>query len=167
MRPIPEIPSGVNVLLDSNVLVYALSASSTQCVELLRRCDTEELSGFTTVEVINEVCHRMMVAEAFGKGLVTKPSVSAVRGKKEIIRALREYWTQTARLLDSNLLILELNERRIRRAQQVRELNGLLSTDATIVAGALELGIDHLASNDADFDGIAGIAVFEPTDLPT
>ena len=73
--------------------------------------------GITIVEVVNEFCHRMMVAEAFAKGLIQRPGVAALKGRKEVIRGLSDYWVQTKRLLNSNLLILDLREERIRRAE--------------------------------------------------
>lgn len=161
-----EIPSGANVLLDANIFIYALSEVSTECVELLCRCVTEELSGFTTVEVVNEVCHRLMIAEAFSKGLIVRPNSGALKGKQTIIRNLSDYWTQTERILESNLLILDLTESRLRRAQDTRKTYGLLTTDATILTAALELGIDRIATNDFDFQNIRGIVIHRPGDIP-
>lgn len=160
------VPAGADLLFDANILVYALAGLSPQCVDLLRRCDTEEVFGFTTVEIVNEVCHRLMVAEALAKGLIARPAAGALKGRKPVIRSLSDYWTQTQRLLDSNLLVLELDEPRVRRAQWVRSNHGLLTTDATLAAAALDLGIDRLATNDADFEGIPGLAIHRPTDLP-
>lgn len=163
--PLADIPTGDDVLLDANVLIYALSGASAQCVELLRRCDVEEVFGFVTVEAVNEVCHRLMVAEAFGKGLIATPGVRSLKGKRSVIAGLSDYWVQTGRLLDSNLLVLDLDVARLRRAQRLRAAHGLLTTDATILAAAVELGIGRFASNDADFTGVP-VVVHAPTDLP-
>jgi predicted nucleic acid-binding protein len=160
------IPAGANLLLDANVLVYALAGLSAQCVELLRRCDIEDVYGFTTVEIVNEVTHRLMVAEALAKGVIQRPAAGALKGRKAAIRSLGDYWAQAQRLLDSNLLILDLDEPRVRIAQRVQSQHGLLTTDSTFAAAALELGIDRLASNDADFLDTPGLTVHRPTDLP-
>lgn len=162
---INAIPSGSNVLLDANILIYALSEVSAECVDTLHRCQREDISGFATVEIINEVSHRLMVAEAYAKGLILRPNVSALKGRKSVICGLRDYWTQTVRLLDSNLFILDLNNSRIRHAQVLRESYGLLTTDATILAAAYELGIEHLATNDTDFDELPDITVYRPADI--
>jgi predicted nucleic acid-binding protein len=161
-----DIPAGSNVLLDANVLIYSLSGISADCVELMRRCILEEISGFTTVEIVNEVSHRLMIAEAFSKGLITKPNSGALKGKHEVIRGLNEYWIQAERVLESNHLVLDLNELRIRHAQDIRRSHGLLTTDATILAAAFELGIDRIATNDTDFQNITGIMSHHPGDVP-
>jgi predicted nucleic acid-binding protein len=69
-------------------------------------------------------------------------------------------------LFDLNLVVIELDERRIRRAQAIRSNHGLLTNDSLIVAAAQEYGLDSLASRDDDFDRIPGLTVYKPTDLP-
>ena len=68
LRHLTELPAGTEVLLDANVLIYALTKRSPECSALLRRCAVQEVFGFTTVEVVNDVCHRLMLAEAMGRG---------------------------------------------------------------------------------------------------
>ena len=65
---LPNLSSGADVFLDANVFIYAfLSGNSKECRDLLHRFSTEELSGITTLDVINEVTHRLMLAEAVAK----------------------------------------------------------------------------------------------------
>jgi predicted nucleic acid-binding protein len=47
-------------------------------------------------------------------------------------------------------------------AAAISQQTGLLSNDALIVAVMQDRGIVHLASHDADFDGIAGITRYAP-----
>jgi predicted nucleic acid-binding protein len=164
--PLAAVPARSNVLLDANVLVYALTSPGCQSEQLVRRCQIEQVSGFTTVEVVNEVCHRLMVAEAFRNGFIAKPNAGALKGRKAIISRLSEYWIQIERLLTSNILVLDLDEKRLRSAQRLRSAHGLLTTDATIIAGAMWLGITEVASNDKDFDGIPSITIYSPNDVP-
>src|SRR5688500_14462612 len=127
--PLPSVPPRANILLDANVLVYAAGRASPECMDFLDRCRREEISGYTTAEVINEVCHRLMAAEAFAAGVITRPNAASLRAKRDMVRGLRTYWLQTEALLRSNILVLELDELRIRRAQALRETHGLLATD--------------------------------------
>jgi len=64
-----------------------------------------------------------------------------------------------------NLAVLALEEPRVRRGQQVRISHGLLTTDSLLVAAAEENGITNLVTLDSDFDHIAGLTVYKPTDL--
>jgi predicted nucleic acid-binding protein len=69
---LPNLPSGADVFLDANVFIYSFSGRSNQCRDLLHRCSVEEVFGITTLEVINEVSHRLMLTEAVANGVVTR-----------------------------------------------------------------------------------------------
>src|SRR5260370_13177778 len=65
------IPTGSNLLIDTNVFVYGLTAKSPQCKTLLERCSNEEVFGITLFEVVHEATHVFMLGEAHAKGLFT------------------------------------------------------------------------------------------------
>ena len=60
-EPLDSVPNGSDVLLDANVLIYGLTAKSTQCKTLLERCSREEVTGITLYEVLHEATHRFMI----------------------------------------------------------------------------------------------------------
>ena len=163
---LPNLPAGTDVLLDANIFIYAFSKKSRECIRLLERCAQEEVFGITTVEIINEVTHRMMLAEALAKSVISKEQADLLRGKTEAIKRLVDYWTHTSRIFSLNILILGLEDSRLRRAGGLRVIHGLLTNDSMILAAIDEFGIGCLASRDGDFDHIPGITVYKPTDLP-
>ena len=163
--PLEEIPNGSDVFIDANILIYGLSGRSSQCRQFLDRCYREELLGVTLLETVNEVTHRIMVAEAYAKRLIPSRTAKALRGQHTVIPALRDYWHDTERLLALNLLFLTASEAILRAAQQVRESAALLTNDSMIVACMAEYGVSFLASSDRDFERVAGITVFRPDDL--
>lgn len=76
-----NLPAGADVFLDANIFIYTFGGRSNECRDLLRRCATEEVFGITTLEVINEVTHRLMLTEAVAKGIVTRQSAATLKGK--------------------------------------------------------------------------------------
>jgi predicted nucleic acid-binding protein len=98
-----DLPALSFIFLDSNVLIYGLTGVSQQCTDLLDRCQREELTGVTLYETINEVTHRLMVAEARSKGVITSGGARALRRNFRRIPTLRDYWNDTVRLLNLNL----------------------------------------------------------------
>lgn len=153
-------------MIDANVFIYALSGQSAECRQLFERCLREELTGIALFETVNEVTHRLMIAEALSKGIIAVGGAKALRNKVQQIPTLADYWIDTQRILALNLLFTPVNETIIRNAQTVRQEAGLLTNDSMIVAGMREYGLSFLASNDADFDRVDDITVFKPTDLP-
>ena len=160
-----KVPDGTHLFLDANIFVYAFLGHSSQCRELLSRCATEEVFGITMVDVINEVTHRMMLAEALASGIITRESARDLRTKWREIMKLTEYWGHTAGIFGLNILVLASDEARLHRAQTMRSRHGLLTNDSLIVAAMDEYGINSLASRDEDFDHVSGLTVYKPTDI--
>ena len=160
-----KLPAGIDIFLDNNVFIYAFAGKSQQCLDLLFRCAREEVYGITTIEVISEVTHRLMLAEALATGVITRERVQDLRGKIQAIRQLTQYWLHTVKIFALNILILRADEPRLHRAQSVRSRYGLLTNDSLILAAMDEYGITCLASRDHDFDHVAQLTVYKPTDL--
>lgn len=160
-----DIRAGSDVFLDANVFVHALLSQSPQCRQLLDRCAREEVFGVTSLDVMVEATHRLMLAEAYAKGVITKQSAAKLRDKPEDIRSLGAYWTQAESILNLNILVLDTDEGDIRRAQTVRSGQGLLTRDSILVAIMWEYGLTTLASRDRDFDRVPGLVRYEPTDV--
>jgi predicted nucleic acid-binding protein len=160
-----NLPAGADVFLDANVFIYSFGRQSNECWNLLRRCATENVFGVTSLEVINEVTHRLMLAEAVAKGIVTRQNAAALKGKWRDVATLSDYWTLTSRIFGLNILIVGSDESRLHGAQTVRSRHGLLTTDSLILAAMNEYGIDRLASRDGDFDHISSLTIYKPTDI--
>lgn len=162
---IENLPAGTHVFIDANIFIYAFLGHSNQCRDLLGRCATEQVLGITTLEVVNEVTHRMMLAEALGTGVIKRDSVRDLQGKWREIAKLTEYWAQTSAIFGLNILVLPSDEGRLHRAQTIRARHGLLTNDSLIVAAMEELGIHSLAPRDNDFDHISDLTVYTPIDI--
>src|SRR6266702_2547991 len=106
VMPLDSLASGTDVLVDTNILIYALLESSAQCRRFFNRC-------------VNEVCHRLMLAEALRGGLVSSSQAKLLRAKRAAIPTLFEYWTKTQQIFQFGLLVVGLDEARIRRAQEM------------------------------------------------
>ena len=162
---IENLPAGIRLFLDANIFVYAFLGHSNECQGLLGRCATEQVLGITTLDVVNEVTHRMMLAEGVGKGVIKRERVRDLRGKWREVAKLTEYWTQTSAIFGLNILVLTTDEARLHVAQTIRVRHGLLTNDSLIVAAMEEFGIDSLATRDNDFDHISELIVYKPSDI--
>lgn len=163
--PLLNLPSGAMAVIDANIFIYALRELSAQCESLLARCRAQEVFGVTTLEVVNEVCHRLMLAEAVEEGIIGRPAAGLLAGRHQSIARLEKYWTLTSQIFGMNFAVVALEEPRVLRAQMVRTSYGLLTMDSLLVAAAQENGITNLVTLDSDFDDIAGLTVYKPTDL--
>lgn len=106
-----------------------------------------------------------MVAEGLARGLITRGTAKRLRENSKSIPTLTDYWVNVERLLSLNLLFVPVSEDILRAAQSERQAFGLLTNDSMIVSCMREYGISFLATNDADFEGVAGITVSKPSDI--
>jgi len=163
-----SVPTGSDVLIDTNVFIYGLTARSPQCKTLLERCSREEITGITLYEVVHEATHRFMIGEATQKGLFAgQPEKGSKYLSKhpEQVKVLTDYWVNTLRLLSLNLVFLPMEHDIVEAGQTERVNAGLLTNDSLIVAAMREYGVSKIATNDGLFETVPGISVFSPTDV--
>jgi predicted nucleic acid-binding protein len=80
---------GHSVFIDANIFIYHFGGRSLQCKAFLERCARRELLGYTSTPVLAEVLHRLMVAEAIMKGLVTaKTAVRKLAETPDLVKQL-------------------------------------------------------------------------------
>lgn len=97
-----------------------------------------------------------MVAEAIEKGLVTA---------KAAVKQLTKYDEDVRKIGQMNLTILSPTLKVLIRSSSVRKTEGLLTNDSLVVAVMQEQGLTKLATTDRDFERVAGLEVYKPTDL--
>ncbi|MGH7814458.1 MAG: type II toxin-antitoxin system VapC family toxin [Candidatus Binataceae bacterium] len=164
-HPLSALPARAGILLDANIFIYAFTGRSEQCRKLLERSQRGEVAACTTIEAVNEVCHRLMLMEAFERGIIDKISAPALRSKAAEIARLTSYWMRVEEIFDLNLTVLALDEARVRRAYRLRSVHGLLTNDSLIAAAAQERTIRNLATADRDFERVQWLTIYRPSDI--
>jgi predicted nucleic acid-binding protein len=163
-RPLASVPSGDEILIDANVLVYALAGTSQDCAAFRTRCANGDVQAFVTLDALADACHKLMIVEAGARGLVKRANASSLQGKSAVVQQLSDYWTHLQSL--TGIAVLPLDEFRFRRAHPLRRQYGLMTNDSLLLAAAEVFGVTSLATNDSDFDTVPWITVYKPTDLP-
>jgi predicted nucleic acid-binding protein len=154
------------IFLDSTIFIYHAVGSSPQCRALLERCEAGDLAGVTSVVVLAEVAHRLMLMEAVSAGLVsTTNAVKKLGARPDVVRRLHGYQQMIDGIPLMGVDVLALDVGTMLRSADVRRQHGLLVNDSLVVASALSAGVTQLASADAGFDRVTELALFRPGDL--
>ncbi len=104
-----ESKAGSEVFIGSNVFIYHFTGVSDECNDFLSRCERDELIAMTTVNVILEVLHRLMMVEAVRKNLVKPPNVVKKLSKApQNLKCLNEYFINTEKIQDMGIAIKPL-----------------------------------------------------------
>jgi predicted nucleic acid-binding protein len=161
-----EIKAGSEIFVDSNIFIYHFTGVSDECSDFLSRCEREELIGMTSVNVILEVLHRLMMVEAVSKNIVKPPNIVKKLSKSpQKIRRLNEYFVNTEKIQDMGIGIKPLIFETIIKSHVVRLASGLMVNDSVIIASMKKEGVKLLATNDKAFEKLDEIDVYSPEDI--
>jgi len=98
--------------------------------------------------------------------LVKPPNVvKKLRKSPGKIKRLTEYFINTQKVADMNIIIKPITFETFHKSQTFRIEHGLMVNDSLIVASMYEEGIPLLATNDRLFKKVEGISVFSPRDV--
>ena len=161
------IPSGSLCVIDTNVLLYAEQGVSDQARRFLLRCSRGELAGVLPQTVWQEVTHKLMLAEAMMRGLISGGNPAArLTAKPETVRGLSLYRAKVQALVDLGLGFEACTlDDLTKTAFKMQEKYGFLTNDAMVLAVAIRLKADALVSSDKAFHRVTEVAVHCPTDL--
>lgn len=161
-----DLPPGSVCFVDTNVLFYHFVTShdcSTACTGFVERIVVGEIIGHVAVPIIADLIHKVMLAEAAQRLGLTRATISAqTRQIGDTLARLTAYRQLPEKLKAMPLRYLDLESAILEDAVQVSAASGLLTNDAIIVALMRRHGIQHIATNDDDFDSVSGITVWKP-----
>lgn len=162
-----DIPDQAAVLLDANIVVYALYPQAqfhSVCADLLERGARRELVLHLVVNAAAEIIHRVMLLEVMAQGTFQHglAAVTHLKNHPQAVQQLTRYKTVLRDLGRARINILALSHKDLHSSKRYRETYGLLTNDSLIMAAMQREHITYLATNDPDFERIPGIAVRLP-----
>ena len=83
-------PAGGTIFVDVNIFLEHLLQGEPSCTAFFQRLSRKEIHAMTSVGVIAEVRHRLLLTEAVRRGYVVRPqrALEALRTKPSILRHL-------------------------------------------------------------------------------
>lgn len=124
-----------------------------------------EIKAITTPVVLNEVSYKLVIAKAgelldtdrFWKIHEELKDQKFVKACYEIVEEFRDYVSTLCGLRVEDVRVDDFN-----RSVDLGSKFGLMTTDSYHVAVMERLGIEHIATNDSDFEQVDFIEVWNP-----
>ena len=160
-----DVPHGSRVFIDANIIIYMLAGKSSQCRSFLWRCERSSIEGWISTLVVAEVAHRRMMQEAQSRQLTGSNPARGLSQRPELVRQLSVYADEVRNLLGGGLSVETVHSEDFFVALELQNQYGLLTNDSLNLAVARRLALNEIATADANFDQIGGIAVYKPEDL--
>jgi len=163
-----DLEKGNSIFIDSNVFIYHFSKESRfnqACSNFLEYIEAGSMSGFTSISIVQEVTHRMMIIEAVGllPGIKPKDMVKSLKRDSGTVKKLVNHQGIPSKIASFNLEIISPGIEAIVRSQQMKKRYGFLSNDALTLQIMEDLNIKSLASNDTDFERVDFITLYRPS----
>lgn len=161
-----NLPDGAACLIDANIFYYHFVETepfSDHCSDLLERVAQGALVGFTSVHLLAEATHKIMLAEAAARFEVPRASlVNWLQAHRKLIAELTEFPDMVVEMCSLPMTCLPVAPPTLTAAAHVAREHRLLTNDALTIALMHEHGLTDLVTNDDDFDAVPGISVWKP-----
>lgn len=161
-----DLPDGSACFVDSNILYYALVPTgdlTARCISFLNRALAAQISLAASVSVLSDVLHKVMITEV---AQVTKRDRAGMIGylnkHPDAITSLTQYPKVMERLSVIPMTLLPVDPTLLESASSIAVQQGLLTSDSMIVALMRRHQLEHLVTNDDDFDRVPGLSVWKP-----
>jgi predicted nucleic acid-binding protein len=165
------LPAGTRVFVDTNIFDLHYRGKSATCSAFITRIARGEVVAYVNTQVLSDLLHKLMLAEAYAKGLITRRQASALKAYLKANRALAasltDYQTQFENTLAIGLKVLRINRALLVETKAERIAHGLMTGDS------LHLGnmnrhatpLRDIVTYNSDFTHISGLTVWEPMDV--
>lgn len=154
------------VFIDTNIFLYSISSHPVYgdpCKEFLKRVERNELNGKTSVIVLNELLHKLVLGEVSKKSKITlSQTFDYIKKKPDVLSTLEAYDLVDKIEKIQNLAVLEVAPAIFTSAREYMKKFKLMSNDALHATTMKFYGIKNIATNDADFERVDFLKVWRP-----
>ena len=160
-----NLPRGTEVYIDANIFLYSAFKHpifGDSCINFLIKVDEGVFTGYVSDHILNEVFHKLMVAEVSKKfKMSVKNAIKHVNTNPNVISNLETVWEEMDIIRSSNIQFLDSGILFPIFVRMSKRYN-LMATDAIHVAIMKKHNIANIATNDSDFERVEWIKVWKP-----
>ena len=171
MPDLATLPSGTSVFVDTNIFDLHFRNRSATCSVFVERIARGEISAFVNTQVLSDLLHKLMLAEAQLKGLIPRRSARELKDRLTVDRtiagSLTDYQTQFENTLAIGIKILSVTGKLLKQSKVERSAHGLMVGDSLHLCNMnrCTAHIHDIVTHDGDFKHISNIIVWEPLDV--
>src|SRR5207249_2589246 len=144
---------------------------SVTCSAFISRIARGEITAYVNTQVLSDLLHKLMLAEAYAKGLITRRQASLLKtcfkGNRVLAGSLTDYQSQFENTLAIGLKVLRITKELLIETKLERRSHALLTGDSIHVGNMSrhQQPISHIVTHDGDFAHIPGLTVWQPMDV--
>lgn len=172
------VPAGTDIFVDTNIFHFAFQGKSPACIHFLERIARNEIEAYVNIQVLADLLHKLMFAEALVKGCTRSTNPQELKRYLKDCRAnrlellLTDYQAQFETIIALGLPVLPINEQLLIETKAERARYYLMTGDSvhlgTMVRRKVnrrKVPLQHIATYDGDFAYISDLTVWKPLDI--
>jgi len=173
MPDLALLPKGTRVFVDTNIFYEHFRGRSVMCSAFVSRISSGEITAYVNTQVLSDLIHKMMLAEAYHKNYITKATAvklkKALATDRTLATNLTDYQTNFEDILDIGIKVLRITRKLLVDTEEERRDHGLMTGDSLHLGSMNRQNtpISDIATNDGDFTHIPEITVWKPMDIVT
>ncbi|MEW6130560.1 MAG: type II toxin-antitoxin system VapC family toxin [Acidobacteriota bacterium] len=160
------IPQGAVCFIDANIVYYHIFDTpplSEECSDFLYRVEQGELTRVISSDILADAVHKVMMTELVALHGIPRAGILArVKKHPELLDSLNLHKAIPPIIRGLNVIVEPITLELLEAATELSVQYRLLTNDALILTTMKKFGIEHLATNDNDFDNISDIQVWKP-----
>lgn len=171
-QTINEISDNSRVIVDSNIFICSALRHPKyhrSCYNLFTKIEERHIRGYIPSIVIQEVLHRLMIAELqkiSGEKSLQKIK-NHIRKNPQSFKTLSICWTAVEQIFQMGFPVLCETADSIHKSILFSQKYSLFAKDSVILSIMDTYGIDTLVTNDNDFQSIPWLQIYKPAEYIT
>ena len=167
INSLKALPLSSDVFIDANIFLYHIMRRPKffqPCHDFFVAIESGAYNGFTSTLVLNEVLHKLILAEATNTYELRSENDAANVLKQDPakIRGLSQFRKAYSDIKEYPIIICGCDKSVLDMAVDLSNKYGLLISDATHLAVIKSEGISNIATNDTDFQRLNEIDIYKP-----
>lgn len=171
MPDLATLPRDSNVFVDTNIFDLHYQGRSATCSAFLNRIAAGEVTAYVNTQVLSDLLHKLMLAEACAKAFIPARSAARLRQWLAANRALAvnltDCQTQFENTLAIGLKVLRITKRILVETRTERADFGLMTGDSIHLGNMYRHSapLANIVTYDGDFAHVPGLNVWQPMDV--
>jgi predicted nucleic acid-binding protein len=171
MPDLATLPSGISVFVDTIIFDLHFRNKSATCTSFIGRVARGEIQAFVNTQVLSDLLHKLMLAEAQLKGIIPDRSARQLRSRiandRTLMGNLTDYQVQFENTLAIGIKVLGVTGKLLKDSKKERQVYGLMVGDSLHLGNMNRYAtpICDIVTYDGDFTHIKGISVWRPMDV--
>lgn len=171
VEDLSTLPTGTSIFVDTNIFDLHFKSKSTSCSTLMLRIALREITAYVNTQVLSDLLHKSMLAEAFRKSLITSPNHQKLKKlfakNRTAAASLVDCQQNVQDILTFGVKVLNISRKTIIDSVSERHAYGLMASDSVHVHTMENhrIKLSNIATQDGDFEHIPTMTVWKPLDV--